>query len=167
MDMRPPVQRPARHAGFTLIEMVITLAIIGILAAAAVETVELVVTRNREQELKLALREIRRAIDAYKQASEDGRIVTAVQESGYPPTLAVLVEGVADARSPNKEAKMYFLRRVPRDPMYADTRAAPEETWGLRSYASEADAPEPGKDVYDVYSRSEGTGLNGVPYRKW
>jgi general secretion pathway protein G len=153
-------------AGFTLIELVITVAIIGILTATAVQTVELVGQRSREQELKQALREIRRAIDAYKQASSDGRILTAVQDSGYPPNLRVLVDGVVDARKPDK-SKMYFLRRIPRDPLFPDSAVPAEETWGLRSYDSEPDNPEPGKDVFDVYSRAGGNGLNGVAYKQW
>ena len=80
--------------------------------------------------------------------------------------LTALVEGVNDERSPEKR-KIFFLRRLPRDPMFTDPAAAPEDTWGLRSYVSEPDLPAEGSDVYDVYSKSHGTGLNGIAYAKW
>ncbi len=159
--------RPSTSArGFTLIELVITLAIIGLLAAMVAPVMELVVQRAKEQELRLALREMRAAIDAYKQASDEGRIVRIVGEAGYPPSLRVLVEGVPDALSPNKR-KIYFLRRIPRDPLALDAALAPDQTWGLRSYESEADSPSQGRDVFDVYSLSARQGINGVPYREW
>lgn len=155
------------YRGFTLVEIVITVAIVGLLAGIAAPIAELVVQRNKEQELRLALREIRKAIDAYKQAFDDGRVIKTLGDSGYPPSLKVLVDGVPDARSPDKR-KIYFLRRVPRDPMAGDDdRTPPEETWGLRSYQSDADNPQQGRDVFDVYSRSVRVALNGFPYRQW
>jgi general secretion pathway protein G len=87
-------------------------------------------------------------------------------ESGYPPTLEVLVEGVKDIKSPESK-KIYFLRRVPRDPMFEDDNVPAAKTWGLRSYASPPDDPAPGDDVFDVYSRSTKKGLNGIVYRQW
>jgi general secretion pathway protein G len=84
----------------------------------------------------------------------------------YPPTLSVLVEGVPDARSPDKRV-IYFLRRLPADPNFPDPNANPADTWGKRSYASPPDRPEEGEDVFDVYSLSDKTGLNGRPYRAW
>ncbi len=152
--------------GFTLIELAVTVAIVGLLASIAVPTVELAVQRNREQELRLDLREIRRAIDAYRLAYDEGRVVKTVGDSGYPPSLRVLVDGIADASSAN-HSKMYFLRRIPRDPLALDADIAPEQTWGLRSYASEPDNPQEGADVFDVYSKSNAVALNGVPYREW
>ena len=89
-----------------------------------------------------------------------------VGETGYPPDLYALVDGVEDARDPGR-SMIYFLRRVPRDPYFPDPSAPAEETWGLRSYASPPDAPRPGDDVFDVYSLSSRVGLNGVPYRDW
>ena len=152
--------------GFTLIELVITVALVGLLAAMVVPTIELTTQRAKEAELRIALRDLRRAIDAYKQAVEEGRVTGKVGESGYPPALRVLVDGVDDERSPEKR-KIYFLRRVPRDPMSIEPELAPEDTWGLRSYASEPDAPAEGADVYDVYSKSRAAGINGIAYAKW
>jgi general secretion pathway protein G len=156
----------ARGGGFTLIELVVTLLIVGLLAAAAVPLVELTVKRNKERELRAALREIRTAIDAYKRASDEGRILKLAQHSGYPPKLELLVEGVPDLRSPERRA-LYFLRRLPRDPTFPDPAAPAQSTWGIRSYASPPDSPEEGDDVFDVYSRAEGNALNGTPYRSW
>lgn len=152
--------------GFTLIELVITVAIIGVLASVALPVAELAVQRNKELELRAALRDLRSAIDAYRLAVDEGRIVKSAEESGYPPSLTALIEGVANARDPNG-ARIYFLRRIPRDPLHRDTSVPAAETWGLRSYASDADVPRAGEDVFDVYSLSERTGLNGIPYREW
>lgn len=152
--------------GFTLLELVIAVAIIAILASVAVPLNELVVQRAREQDLRRALRDIREAIDGYKQASDEGRIEKRVGESGYPRRLEDLVEGVEDQKSPEKK-KIYFLRRVPRDPLAGDASLAAAATWGKRSYASPPDAPREGEDVFDVYSLATGSGINGRPYREW
>jgi len=145
--------------GFTLIELMLTVAIVALLASIALPLAEVTVQRNKEQELRTALREIRTAIDAYKRAVDEGVIARGVDRTGYPPKLEVLVEGVPDQRKPDGP-KVYFLRRLPRDPMTG-------ENWGLRSYASPFDEPKAGLDVYDVFSVSEAKGLNGVPYREW
>ncbi len=152
--------------GFTLIELVVTVAIVGILASIAVPLAEVNMRRAKEQELRSALRSIRNALDAYKQATEDGRILRQADGSGYPRSLEELDGGVADAKSPN-QSKIYFLRRLPRDPFATDATATAAETWGKRSYASPPDAPQEGADVYDVYSLSSLSGLNGTAYREW
>jgi general secretion pathway protein G len=141
-------------------------AIVGLLAALATPLAELAVKRAREQDLRVALRQIRTGIDAYKQAATDKRIEAAQDSSGYPPDLDTLVKGVEDITTPARK-KIYFLRRLPRDPMFPDPTVPAAESWGLRSYASPPDDPRPGEDVYDVYSLAEGVGINGVPYRAW
>lgn len=151
--------------GFTLIELVVTLALVALFATIALPLAELTVKRGREAELRLALRQIRDALDAYKQASDEGRIASSPGDSGYPQRLLLLVEDVRDAKNPSG-APMRFLRRIPRDP-FADPRLRPEESWGLRSYLSAYDRPQPGADVYDVYSLSPASGINGIPYRQW
>lgn len=152
--------------GFTLIEVVITAAIVATLASIALPLSEIAMQRSRETDLRRALQQVRDALDAYKRASDEGRIVRAPDQSGYPPSLAALVEGVTDAKSPTG-AKIYFLRRIPRDPLNRDTAASAESTWGLRSYESPPLEPRAGKDVFDVYSLSERKGLNGIAYREW
>lgn len=156
----------ARAAGFTLIELVITIAIVSILASVALPLNELVVQRSKEQDLRRSLRTIREAIDAYKQASDDGHIQKRIGESGYPRRIDDLVKGVEDQKSPKKE-RIYFLRRIPRDPFSSDPGLAADETWGKRSYASPPDNPMDGDDVFDVYSLAPGNGINGRPYREW
>ena len=131
-----------RNRGFTIIELVITVGIVSLLATAVVPSAQLVYQRERESELRASLRTIRAAIDAYKLAAESGRIKKEL-------------------------VKIYFLRRLPRDPFWPDATTPAADSWGLRSYASPPDDPQPGDDVYDVHSRSSRTGLNGVPYRDW
>jgi len=157
--------KPAAN-GFTLIELMVTLAIIGVLASVALPLTELAVQRSKEQDLRSALKQIREALDAHKQASDEGRIFRSADESGYPKSLQVLVDGVDDIKSPRR-AKIYFLRQLPRDPMHPDTSLPSQETWGKRSYASPRDNPQEGADVFDVYSLSKDTGLNNIPYREW
>ncbi|MBN3789760.1 type II secretion system protein [Burkholderia sp. Ac-20353] len=166
-----------RHGrrGFTLIEMVITLALVAILALAIMPFSELIVQRQREQELSAALREIRTALDAYKDASDAGKIDRDAEASGYPPSLTVLVTGVKDARDP-KGGLLMFLRRVPRDPFFAGDPDTPaEDTWNVRAYGTPPEQAagdasgiaEAGKDVFDVTSKSDRVGINGIPYKQW
>ena len=152
--------------GFTLIEMMVTLAIISVLAMLVVPVAQISVQRSKEQELRLALREIRNAIDAYKRASDEGRLPRDANSNGYPASLQILVDGVGDDKHPKRQ-KIRFLRRLPRDPKHPDSTAHPAQTWGLRSYASDAGDPREGTDVYDVYSRAPQMGLNSIPYKVW
>ena len=156
--------RPGTSAsGFTLIELVVTVAIVAVLASGIMPMIEVTVQRNKEQELRTALMQIRNAIDAYKKA---GMAEPTVGASGYPKTLEILASGVEDARNPTK-AKIYFLRRIPRDPMSTDPSIPAAESWGKRSYASSAENPQEGNDVFDVYSLSTERGLNGIPHKDW
>ncbi|PHV13532.1 general secretion pathway protein GspG [Chitinimonas sp. BJB300] len=157
---------PPRSKGFTLIELLVTLTLLAIMATAAMPLTQLNARRAKEQELKLALREIRTAIDDYKRATEDGRIDKPANGSGYPRDLQMLVDGIEDRKSAEKR-RLYFLRRIPRDPFFPDETAAASATWGYRSYQSPPDAPREGEDVYDVYPLSPESGLNGRPYREW
>jgi general secretion pathway protein G len=151
--------------GYTFVELMMTLAIMGVLAMVTVPMAQIAVQRKKERDLRVALMQIRSALDAYKHAAEQGRITLRLGDSGYPHRLDELVDGVIDQRSPTGQ-KLYFLRRLPADPMQPES-PRPAATWGTRSYASPPDTEMPGEDVFDVYSRSEWIGLNGVPYRKW
>lgn len=152
--------------GFTLIELLITLAILGLLASIAMPVAQIAVQRGKEKELKLALREIRTAIDQYKRLSDEGRILKNFNSTGYPANLDMLVEGVVDQRDPGHR-KIYFLRRLPRDPLQVNINLDAAASWGKRSYASEANDPQEGDDVYDVYSTNSQQGLNGIAYKQW
>lgn len=153
--------------GFTLIELLISVAIIATLASIALPLTSVVSQYRKEQELRATLREIRSAIDAYKQAVDEGRITKELDQSGYPLTLKSLTEGVTDAKSPNGSKKIYFLRRVPSDPVSPGNDQDGESSWSLRSYESPPDRPAPGKDVFDIHSKSSAIGLNGIPYNQW
>lgn len=152
--------------GFTIIELLVVMAVLGVLAAAVMPLSETLVTAQKERELRSALREIRGAIDDYKRAVDSGSITTSSGESGYPPSLQMLVEGTIDTRPQGRGQMLFFLRRIPRDP-FADVRVPAEQTWRLRSYASPPSKPAPGADVYDVHSSSAATGLDGSTYASW
>lgn len=151
--------------GFTLIEMIITLAILGILATAVFPMGKLAVQRHKEKDLRHALQQIRTAIDAHKQAADEGRLVRSSDDSGYPKKLEALVEGVDNAKDP-RSGKIYFLRQIPRDP-FADESLPAAATWAKRSYASPPDQPAEGNDVFDIHSKSSALGINGIPYKEW
>lgn len=155
-----------RQRGFTLIEMVVVVMMVGILASAAMPLAALHKRRTQEAELRQALRTVRTAIDDYKRAWDQGHIEKKADDSGYPPTLEALVQGVPDITSP-RGGRIYFLRRLPRDPMVSDPSVSAAATWGLRSYASPPDAPAPGKDVFDVYSREDKLAMDGTAYQDW
>lgn len=152
--------------GFTLIELLVTLALLGVLATLAIPVAQIALQRSQEQDLRRALRDIRQGLDAYKRAGDDGRIPKMLGASGYPASLDVLVDGMPDQSDP-KHAKIYFLRRIPRDPLNPDMNLTETQSWGKRSYASDAADPQEGDEVYDVYSNSLKIGLNSVPYKKW
>ncbi|AHC38312.1 MULTISPECIES: type II secretion system protein [Pseudomonas] len=159
---------PSHHCakGFTLIELLLTLALLATLSTVAYPLTALMGKRDRELDLQRSLREIRRAIDSYKEAADDGRIQKSIGDSGYPPTLQTLVEGVTD-QTDLKGKKLFFLRRIPRDPICECPELSPAQTWQLRSYQSSADNPQEGKDVFDVSSRSTRESLNGTLYSQW
>jgi general secretion pathway protein G len=168
----PPVDAAAENdaapkRGFTLVELLVTLAIVAVLASAALPVAELASRRAKEQELHQALREIRGALDAWHRAVDEGRIVQPPALAGYPPSLRALVDGAPDAASGQPQARLYFLRRIPRDPFCRDPALPDDATWGKRDYRSSAAHPREGANVYDVYSKADGFGLNGIPYRKW
>lgn len=164
MDSKICCGRP--NSGFSLVELLVVVAIMAVLASIGMPLSELAKKRAQEEELRHALREIRSAIDQYKRLVDQGSIARAADASGYPPTLAELSEGVADARSISR-TKIYLLRQLPRDPFAYGQVDRPEDTWALRSYASPPDDPQPGRDVFDVHSMSTEIGLNGQPYSKW
>lgn len=155
-----------RSRGFSFIELMASLAIMATLLLIAVPSARIAVQRHQEMELRSALAQIRGAIDRYKSAAEQGRILVESGGSGYPPDLQALTDGVEDVSAPAR-TKIYFLRRIPADPFSENPSSAPENTWGLRSYDSPPDDPVAGEDVFDVYSTSAGVGLNGVAYRDW
>ncbi|MGC9198690.1 MAG: type II secretion system protein [Acidobacteriaceae bacterium] len=151
------LKRGFGERGVTLTELIIVVAILAILASAAVPAVEFEVKRRKEQELRADLWEMRRAIDMYKDVADMGGIQTKADSNNYPPDLQTLVNGVTV-----KDHQMRFLRAIPVDPMTGNTN------WGLRS---NQDAPDSdsfgGQDVYDVYSKSTGTALDGTKYNTW
>lgn len=152
--------------GFSLVELLVVVAIMSVLASIGLPLAELSHRRAQEEDLRRALREIRSALDAYKRMVDSGLIARPVGGSGYPSNLQVLVDGEVNAQTP-QAAKLYFLRRIPRDPFAPDSVEKAADTWGLRSYESPPDEPKAGRDVYDVYSKAAGKGLDGREYRQW
>lgn len=153
-----------RIRGFTLVELLVTLALLALLVTSASPVVQLNTKREKERELKRALWQIRDALDAYKDAVDQGLIKKRADSSGYPPNLRILVTGVENAQDPKKK-KLFFLRRIPRDPFASDTMLSNAETWRIRAYDGALD--EMAQDVYDVSSRSAAIGINQQPYSEW
>lgn len=166
MKSCPLISATGLAHGFTIIELLVVMAVLGVLAAAVMPLGETLVTAQKERELRIALREIRGAIDDYKRAADRGAVAVAAGDNGYPASLKELVEGTPDSRPQGKGQTQYFLRQIPRDP-FADARLPAEQTWRLRSYASPPSKPAPGADVYDVHSSSTATGLDGSHYASW
>jgi general secretion pathway protein G len=154
----------AREGGFTFVELLVVTALVGILAMAIMPLAKVTMQRQKEIELRRALRELRTAIDHYKDAADQGKIpATSIRagSDGYPPDLETLVVGVRSGEGAT-EKKLKFLRRIPLDPM---THSA---EWGLRAYEDRPDSKSwGGQDVYDIYSKSEGVALDGTKYMDW
>lgn len=156
-----------RQTGLTLIELLVTLVILSILASAAIPFAEMTVRRDKEQDLRRALREVRSAIDAFHDDWTAGRIsklTEAASDDGYPKTLQVLVDGVDAGQA--KGGKRRYLRRVPSDP-FADPEKKPEEQWQLRGYQDGPGASWNGIDVYDIRSASDRIAIDGTRYKDW
>lgn len=154
------------NRGFTMIELLAVMAILGVLAGAVMPLGETLLTAQKERELRLALKEIRTALDDYKRIMDQQPAGIGAGGSGCPPSLKALVEGIPDPRPSSKGQMLYFLRTVPRDP-FANPQLLSEQTWRLRSYASPADKPQPGVDVYDVHSSSDAKAMDGSFYAQW
>ncbi len=152
---------PLRNSGHTLIELLVTMVILCILAVGVLPLSEMAFKRTKEIQLRENLRIIRNALDEHKRLSDEGKIAVDAFSSGYPKTLDVLIEGVEVGGGP-KPYKKRLLRKIPRDPMTEDGE------WGLRSYADDPDSDVwGGKDVYDVYSKSDREALDGTKYSEW
>jgi general secretion pathway protein G len=155
-----PIMTRSDRRGFTLIELMVSIFIIAILVGLALPLAKNSIKREREFELRQDLRDMRTAIDKYKDASDRGLIMAKVDTEGYPETLQVLVDGVQIVGQVDKKLKL--LRRIPKDPMTNSTE------WGLRSYQDDPkNTAWGGQDVFDVYTKSGGTGLDGIKYKDW
>ena len=152
------------RAGYTFVELLIVVTILMILASAVLPLAQVTSQRQREAELRRNLREVRMAIDKFKDAVDTGQIPTTElkpESEGYPPDLETLVEGVSRANDASG-TKLKFLRRIPIDPMTNSNE------WGMRSYQDKPDSTSwGGQNVFDVFSKSDGTALDGTKYRDW
>jgi general secretion pathway protein G len=149
-----------RSSGFTLLELIVTCAILIVLATVAMPMARVEVARQKEAQLHDALREMRDAIDRYKDDADKNKIQVQAGTEGYPPTLQTLVDGVQLTGAQDK--KVHYLSRIPVDPMTGNT------DWGMRSVQDDPDSTSwSGDDVFDVYSQSMGTALDGTKYSDW
>lgn len=162
MNYRSRKRLPASQSGMTLLELIIACAILLILSSAALPIARFTVIRQREAELRYDLRDMRRAIDRYKDYADRGLMRTEVGSEGYPPDLETLVKGVALGGTGATGKNIRFLRRIPVDPMTGRAE------WGLRAVQDDPDSNSwGGKNVFDVYSKSTGTALDGTKYSDW
>lgn len=166
------IQRQETQSGFTLIELLITLALVGLVSMMVVPLYDMAVTRGKEAELRQALRTIRAGIDAYKAATDAGVLSREAGESGYPSSLDQLTEplelqGKRNLTDTIASQRMVILRQLPRDPFSPNVQEPAASTWHTRAYASRADDPQPGADVFDVSSKSGRTALDGSVYAAW
>jgi general secretion pathway protein G len=158
--MRPGFSKSQSRKGFTVVELIVAFTIMSILATAALPLARVTIQREREIELRRALREMRDAIDKYKMASDQNMIEKKLDTEGYPPDLQTLVDGLPLMNTVDKKIK--FLRRIPKDPMTGST------DWGLRSYQDDPDSTSwGGQNVFDVFTKSQGTALDGTKYSDW
>jgi general secretion pathway protein G len=155
--------------GFTLLELVVALALVGVLALVALPLAEVTSTRVKEAELKRSLRVIRAALDQYKAAVDTGRLPRAAGDSGYPPSLDVLTQPLAVQGAAEGEPRvLVLLRQLPRDPFASDRRQSAAATWRTRAHGSAADGWDAGgRDVFDVSSTSDAVALDGSRYDEW
>jgi general secretion pathway protein G len=168
------LRRVTPAAGFTLIELVVTLAIVGLVALVALPLYEVTSTRMKEAELRQALRTIRAGLDAYKAAVDTGLLARTAGDSGFPPNLDILTQPIDTVASRDLNStlsptaqRIVILRQLPRDPFFPDHQVPAAQTWTTRAYASRSDDPQPGADVFDVSSTSTRVGLDGTPYSSW
>lgn len=163
-----PFRRQHNQSGLTLLEMLITMAILAVLASAVLPMAEVTIKRSKEIELRRALRQIRTAIDEYKtdydKAVREKKINATLGETGYPKELQKLVDG--EEWGGLYKPKRRYLRAIPRDPFAAAYLSA-EESWALRAYADDPGESWSGSDIYDVHSQSDGIALDGTPYKDW
>jgi general secretion pathway protein G len=154
--------RRSAQLGMTLLELIIACAILLILSSAALPVARFTVVRQREKELRLDLREMRNAIDRYKDLADRNMIRTELGSEGYPPDLQTLVKGVAIGGTGAAGKNIRFLRRIPVDPITGNAE------WGLRAVQDDPDSTSwGGKNIFDVYSKSTGTALDGTKYSDW
>jgi general secretion pathway protein G len=158
--MRHRSSKSQCRKGFTIVELIVAFTIMSILATAALPLARVTIQREREIELRRALREMRDAIDKYKMASDQNMIEKKLDTEGYPPDLQTLVDGVELMNTVDKKIK--FLRRIPKDPMMGNTE------WGQRSYQDDPDSTSwGGQNVFDVFTKNQGTALDGTKYSDW